>query len=83
MCKLVAYHFSCNNSCSLELVPMACQSEGFDFASLPILDEGVLLEGLRHRYERDSIYVSNELSFSDIIFCHIHYSHMLEIFYWQ
>lgn len=37
---------------------MACQSEAFDFSSLPILDEGVLLEGLRHRYERDNIYVS-------------------------
>ena len=37
---------------------MAGQTEGYDFASLPILDEGILLEGLRHRYERDSIYVS-------------------------
>lgn len=37
---------------------MACQSEGFDFASLPILDEAILLEGLRQRYDRDNIYVS-------------------------
>ncbi|XP_065898234.1 myosin-IIIa-like isoform X2 [Dysidea avara] len=35
---------------------MACQSENFDFAALPILDEGILLEGLRQRYNEDYIY---------------------------
>ena len=37
---------------------MASQSESFDFAALPILDEGILLEGLRQRYNEDYIYVS-------------------------
>ena len=47
---------------------MACQSENFDFAALPILDEGILLEGLRQRYNEDYIYVSH-----NAVMCKLHY----------
>ena len=53
---LAAHLHNINPECIIR--SMASQAEGYDFASLPILDEGILLEGLRHRYERDSIYVS-------------------------
>ena len=63
---LISTHVNCEVVAYNALpVTMACQSEGFDFASLPILDEAILLEGLRNRYERDVIYVCKLMVYYD------------------